>query len=91
MDDNEYPLQDDPTYRVGYNDALEWAANWITGALGGYSEETVQFANAQAVTLRAAKCEIKQQDFFDAIRNDLFMSPKLKAYWLAKEPALGDK
>ena len=39
-----------------YNEALEWAANWITGAqMLGCSQEVVEFAQNMAMSLRAAK------------------------------------
>lgn len=84
MDDPIY-IDNDPVYNAGFNDALEWAARWITGALGGYSEEVVIFAKANAESIRANKKPIQQQSFFDAIRNDPVMPPELKAYWLAME------
>ena len=40
----------------GYNEALEWAANWITGAqMLGHSKEVIEFAQNMAMSLRAAK------------------------------------
>lgn len=39
-----------------YNDALEWAASWITGAqLLGHGEEVQEFATNMAMSIRAAK------------------------------------
>ena len=39
-----------------YNEALEWAANWITGAqMLGRSQEVIDFAQNMAMSLRAAK------------------------------------
>ena len=39
-----------------YNDALEWAASWITGAqLLGRSEEIQEYARNMAMSIRAAK------------------------------------
>jgi len=39
-----------------YDKALEWAANWITGAqLSGHSEEVQEFARNMAMSIRAAK------------------------------------
>lgn len=85
MDDPTPYIENDPVYNAGFNDALEWAARWITSALGGYGDEVVAFAKANAESLRANKRPIQQQSFFDAIRNDPVMPPQLKAYWLALE------
>jgi hypothetical protein len=71
---------------LGYNAGLEWAAGWITGALSGYPDNLVEWAKAQAMTLRAAKKDIPQENFFDAVRNDPTMSQEMKDYWLAQEP-----
>jgi hypothetical protein len=39
-----------------YNDALEWAAEWITGAqMLGQSPEVIEFAKNMAMSIRAAK------------------------------------
>ena len=71
---------------VGYNAGLEWAANWLLSALSGYPESVVEFAKANAVSIRAAKRTPPQENFFDAIRNDPTMSQELKDYWLKQEP-----
>jgi len=94
MSDSDTSIKTDPVYRTGWNDALDWAANWITNSLGavyGYGDETVQFTLALAMSIRAAKMSIEQQDFFDAIRNDPYMDPERKAYWLAVEPKAREK
>ena len=39
-----------------YNEALEWAANWITGAqMLGRGKEVEKFAHDMAMSIRAAK------------------------------------
>ena len=39
-----------------HNAALEWAANWITGAqMLGHSQEVIEFAQNMAMSIRAAK------------------------------------
>jgi len=66
MSDSDTSIKTDPVYRTGWNDALDWAANWITNSLGavyGYGDETVQFTLALAMSIRAAKMSIEQQDF----------------------------
>ena len=80
-------LPNDPILNAAYNNALEWAANWITGAqMLGRSEEVVEFAKNMAMSIRAAKREIGfQQDFFDAIRSDPYMPIADKEYWLSQE------
>jgi broad specificity polyphosphatase/5'/3'-nucleotidase SurE len=70
----------------GYNAGLEWAANWITSTLSGYPENVVEFAKANAMSIRAAKRIPPQENFFDAVRNDPTMTQELKDYWLAQEP-----
>jgi len=79
-------MRKDPVYVSGWNDALEWAAKWITGALDGYSEDVANFAKANAMTIRSMIEPIPQQSFFDAVRDDPYMSAEQKAYWLQKEP-----
>ena len=81
-------MMENPMFVAGYNEGLEYAARWITYALDGYSEETVNYVNANAISIRAAKREITQQNFFDAVRNDPYMSMAAKAYWLSLEPGL---
>lgn len=78
---------DDAILNAVYNDALEWAANWITGAqLLGHSDETVQYAKTMAMSIRAAKKPVNfQADFFDDVRNDPYMSVSDKEYWLSQE------
>lgn len=72
---------------LGYNAALEWAANWITGAqMEGNSLEVVKFAKNMAMSIRAAthNIHIVQENFFDAVRDDPDMTPEQKNYWLSK-------
>jgi uncharacterized phage-like protein YoqJ len=71
---------------TGYNAGLEWAADWLLSALSGYPESVVEFAKANAMSIRAAKRTPKQENFFDAVRNDPTMSQEMKDYWLAQEP-----
>ena len=80
-------LPNDPILNAAYNTALEWAANWITGAqMLGRSEEVIEFAKNMAMSIRAAKREVGfQQDFFDAIRSDPYMPIAEKEYWLSQE------
>lgn len=77
-------LENDPIYRTGYNAALEWAAQWLEhSAMTGYSAETIETLNANATTIRAVKLPIEQQNFADAVRNDPYMTPERKAFWLS--------
>lgn len=71
---------------LSYNSALEYAAKWVEySANGDTNLAVVQFAANMAMSLRAAKVPVQQEDFFDAVRNDPEMTPEQKAYWLAFE------
>lgn len=56
-------LSDDQVWEVWqtglkqeYNDALEWVAEWITGAqMLGHSAEVIEYAQNMAMSIRAAK------------------------------------
>lgn len=71
---------------LAYNSALEYAAKWIEySAKGDPDGHIVQWAANQAMSIRAAKQPIEQENFFDALRADADMTPEQKAYWLAFE------
>jgi excinuclease UvrABC helicase subunit UvrB len=67
---------------TGYNAGLEWAARWIEGSA---SAEQKLFADNMAMSIRAAKVQVEQENFFDAVRNDPTMTPEQKAKWLSLE------
>ena len=73
---------------LAYNSALEYAAKWIEDAAFG---NQVLFANNMAMSIRAAKQPIEQEDFFDAVRNDPDMTPERKAKWLSLEVIISDE
>ena len=71
-------LENDPFYTEGFNDGLEYSAKWIEEA-GDDKHITVgEFAELNAMSLRAAKREVKQQDFIDGIKSDPDMYLKLE-------------
>ena len=82
-------LPNDPILNAAYNTALEWAANWITGAqMLGRSEEVIEFAKNMAMSIRAARLATNfQQDFFEAIKSDPYMSASDKEFWLSQKEA----
>lgn len=81
---NSFP--NDPLLNSAYNAALEWAANWITGPqMQGRSDEVVEFANNMAMTIRAARRDANfQQDFFEAVKSDPYMTIAQKSFWLSQ-------
>jgi len=84
MQDN-HDIEKTVPYTFGYNDGLEWAANWLVSALSGYPETVTEFAKANAMSIRAAKRTVEQENFFDAVRNDPMMSSEQKERWLSLE------
>jgi hypothetical protein len=75
---------------LAYNSALEWAASWVEGSVVP-GQDAVTFAANMAMSIRANKETIDQENFFDAVRADLDMTPEQKAYWLAFEQELNEK
>ena len=54
-------LKDDPEFVIGWNAALEYSAKWIEEAGDDKHITVSEFAELNAVSLRAAKREIKRQ------------------------------
>lgn len=65
---------------LGWNAALEWAATWIENSAFG---DQVMFARNMAMSIRANRKPVGQEDFFEAVRDDPDMTPEQKARWLA--------
>lgn len=81
--DTQYP-PNDPLLNTVYNDGLEWAAAWIETYIPGSTPEVQEFARNMAMSIRAAKRPDKfQETFAHAIRDDPYMSPEHKQYWLS--------
>ena len=71
-------LKDDPEFVIGWNAALEYSAKWIEEAGDDKNISVDEFAELNAQSLRAAKREVKQQDFYDALPKDPDMYFKLQ-------------
>lgn len=80
-------MPNDPILNAVYNTALEWVANWITGPqTQGHSDEVAEFARNMAMSIRAARLTTNfQQDFFEAIKSDPYMSASDKEFWLSQK------
>jgi len=63
-------FETDPVYAIGFNDGLEYSAKWIEEAGDDKNISVDEFAELNAMSLRAAKREVKQQDFFNGIKSD---------------------
>ena len=63
-------IRNDPAYILGWNDALEYSARWIKEAGDDKNITVDEFSKLNAMSLRAAKEAIKQQDFYDALKLD---------------------
>ena len=68
----------DPVYAMGFNAGLEYSAKWIEEAGDDKNISVDEFAELNAQSLRAAKREVKQQDFYDALPKDPDMYFKLQ-------------
>ena len=68
----------DPVYAMGFNAGLEYSAKWIEEAGDDKNISVDEFAELNAQSLRAAKREVKQQDFYDALAKDPEMYTRLK-------------
>ena len=71
-------FKDDPEFVIGWNTALEYSAKWIEEAGDDKHISVAEFAELNATSLRAAKREVKQQDFYDALEKDPEMYTRLQ-------------
>ena len=71
-------FETDPVYALGFNDGLEYSAKWIEEAGDDKHITVSEFAELNAQSLRAAKREVKQRDFYDALPKDPDMYFKLQ-------------
>lgn len=80
----------DPLSNAIYNEGLEWAAAWIETYIPGAAPDVAEFARSVTESIRAAKKPADfQQTFIDGIRNDPYMLPENKKYWLSFADAPG--
>ena len=79
-------LPDDPMLNTAYNFALQWAAKWLVDMAVGHNDETTDFAKSISESFLAARRDVAQQSFQDAVKNDLYMSAEDKAFWLSQLP-----
>ncbi len=84
---SEELLPNDPVLNVAFNEALDWAAGWILYSVSSdASKETIEFAKNMAMSIRAGKREVGfQESFFDAVKNDPYMTISQKKFWIAQE------
>ena len=68
----------DPVYAIGFNDGLEYSAKRIEEAGDDKHISVAELAELDAQSLRAAKREVKQQDFYDALPKNPDMYFKLQ-------------
>lgn len=84
--------ENDPLANIAFNQGLEHAAKAIEVASlipeydDNFNQKKAGCAAILADMIRGFKKEVNfQQDFFEAIRNDPFMSESDKRFWLNQE------